>query len=553
MASRRRRERDPGSDGVVTVPAQEDEADVLEEVGAEHDESGDLVVDEEKIREVGAVDAASVIENRRIRSTVTRKRSGEKRVRFNSTDLLTSYDTAIITWPPNTLDISVRRLTGSPVTHMIMNRPRSGAELYEAIKALHGQYEEAEYEVVVKDRTTKQFRVNARITMPDTRQAPQQGQPMAYIPPGYPPQPPAQPYPYPPQGYPPQAPYQQQPAPVAQQPASQPAPTQFAPAPAVDPMAMMDQLIRLIPQIQQLVQPPQPQQPQAVQPPPMPPPPPQSDPVAMMAWIQQMVQTIQQIQATAQHPATQGAPIPQQQPPQPQQPQMMGPSRPAPDGMIWTWEPGFGFVLTPTAIASRQEPARGPMQRGQRPPYYPQGDQGGGAPRYEPPPQQQPQAPKPIAEQWRESMSTLRTARHMVDELNALTGGGGGAAVQEEVEDNDSPIVIQDTGHGKLAFSREDGSFKWIETGAMALPGIAKWISEQADKISNARAERQQAQQPPRRQLPPGYVEVDANYQPPPGYTAVPVDQEQLPPPPEHVPPPISAPPGRRAWEEGER
>ncbi len=217
---------------------------------------------------------------------------------------------------------------------------------------------------------------------------------------------------------------------------------------------------------------------------------------------------------------------------------MTGPTRPPPPGMQWIWEPGFGFVLAPAA--QTQEPPRGPMYRGGQRPYYPQGDSREHAP------PQQPQQPKSLADSWQESLGFLRTATRVVREMNSLVPGYGEQSAPEPVvaEDDDSPIKIVDTGHGKLALNKEDGALRWAETGMMALPGIMKWLGETADKIQKNAADRQQPA-PPRR-LKPGYVEVHPGYKPPPGYVAVPVDQqepeqeEELPPPPEDVPPPIS-------------
>jgi hypothetical protein len=135
------------------------------------DDPGELVVDEDKIRALGAIDAESVRENRRLKDIVNKKRSGMKGVLFNAGDVLIKYETLIKLWPINTIDISVKRLTGSPVQHMILSRPRSGAELYGAIRAVHGQYEEAEYELKFFDNNSKEFRGNGQITMPDTRAA----------------------------------------------------------------------------------------------------------------------------------------------------------------------------------------------------------------------------------------------------------------------------------------------------------------------------------------------------------------------------------------------
>ena len=115
-----------------------------------------------------------------------------------------------------------------------------------------------------------------------------------------------------------------------------------------------------------------------------------------------------------------------------------------------------------------------------------------------------------------------------------------------DMDDDDNPIKIVDTGRGKLAVNKSDGALRWVETGMMALPDLLKWLGEQHQVIQEANKERQR---PRRQQLPPGYVEVGPDYHPPPGFTAVPVEQEEeLPPPPEHMPPPVQEPPARRAW-----
>ena len=187
MTTRNRRDR---SNAPVSTPAQQDGADVVAEVGAEQDEaSGELVADEAKIREIGAVSSEAVIENRRIEEIVNKKRGGVAGIQFNVDDPLLQYETVIKVWPPNTIDISVKRLTGLPLSNVITSRPRSGTELLEAIRALHGEHDEATYALRFYDTHGKQIRGNGQITMPDTRPPkPPQGQPM-------------QPYPYPP-GYP---------------------------------------------------------------------------------------------------------------------------------------------------------------------------------------------------------------------------------------------------------------------------------------------------------------------------------------------------------------
>jgi hypothetical protein len=589
MASRRKNS-DAGP-VAVSSPAQQDEADILEEVEGEQDEeSGDILVDEAKIREVGAVDAASVIENRRMNTAVKKKRNGEKNIRFNAGDALSAYDAAVKTWPPNTLDIIIRRLTGTPVTYTIMSRPRSGAELYDALMLKHGQYEEAEYEVKAIDNNLKQFRVNSRITLPDTRSNVQQGQPMnpqypygaPPIPPGYPPQY-AQPYPppQPPQAYPPQqqaAPAQPQAAPQPQQP-----PQVFVHPPAFDPssaMSMMNEMFGIFRQMQSAAQPP-PQPPPQYQPPapqPQMPPPlsPQATPQEMMAWMQEAFRMFEQMRMSVQ-PPPQAPPAPSrsdryaQPPPQTPNPMaamgMMGmpPMQPPPGTM---WVPGFGFVPAEALVRAiggaapgpgsgpeYRPPYRGPRPAygppGGRPPYYAQDEQGP-PPAYQGPPQA-PQREKTVAEQFRESVMVVRQAADVMREMGSILPQQNEPQEVSTPEEDDSPIKIIDTGKGKIAVNREDGSMRLWESGFANLSDILQWGGEQITKINKANADRQAQQQPPpRRELPPGYVEVTEGYRPPPGYVAVPVPVEQpLPPPPAHMPPPVQTEPAptRQTWE----
>lgn len=284
--------------GPAATPVQQGEADIIAEIGATPDEDGELEVDEAKIREVGAVDAESVIENRRVGEIIGKVRAGQKGVSFNLDNVLQKYDGLVQTWPPNTLDILVRRVTGTPVQWVITSRPKSGGELYAAILAHHGRYEEAEYDVRFVDYTSKQKRGTGRITMPDMRDTPptQQGQPMNQY--GQPPQPQYQPQ----LQYPPQ-----QAAP----------PTVQVVPPTVDPVAMMGKMFEIFQQMR-----PQQQQPPPAVPQPVPAPAPASfpgqstDPMAMMSGMFEIFQKMQ--------PPPSPASSAQQQPPPPDPMAMMG-------------------------------------------------------------------------------------------------------------------------------------------------------------------------------------------------------------------------------------
>lgn len=493
-------------------PNQEDEADILDEVGAVRDEGGQLVVDEATIREVGAVDPTSVRENRRINSVVNKKRANVKNVPFGTDDALTAYETLIQYWAPNTIDISMRRLTGTPLQETIKTRPRGGAELMEALKTVHNMFggAEAEYEVKFFDTNAKKYRGTCRIALPDTRPPGQQGQ-----------------------------------QPVYQPPQPGPPPTQPMSPPALDPMAMFRQMFELVTSIQPQ---PQPQsgwpQPQPMQPT-MPQPPTSPDPASMMKWFQEMFALVRQTQPAPQ-PPLQMSPQPQPQ----ANPAMQGPTMPAPRGMMWAWMPEMAaFALVPAPNAA---PPAGPMYRSPGP-RYPQGD-----PNERPPymsSQSQPQRSASPNEHFREMIGTVRTARAFAEEMGSITGqyGGGGASghVDDEATNNpDGPVEVVDTGKGKLIYGREDGSLRGWDTLLTNAPDMLKWIGEQADKISKAAVERQRREAA--QQLPQGYVELRPGYEPPPGYAAVPIDRippehrQGLAPPPTNVPPPIT----RHSWDD---
>ena len=547
MTTRRQKpnEQDPNRRD-PTTPAQEDEADILEEVGGERDDGGELLVEEDAVREVGAVDAASVRENRRMSAVVGKKRGGVKHVVFNTDDLLTKYEGLIKEWPPNTLDITVKRLTGSPITHTITSRPRSGVELYKALKEVHGQSEEAQYEVKFLDSNQRLYRGTGRITMPDTRAPAQQGQPMN--PPNGAPSPVAQ---VALQSTDPMAmmsqmfemfqrmqatvqPQQPQPQPQFQMPPTTP----IAQVVSTDPMAMMTQMFEMFQRMQAAkAQPSQPQFPAVL----TPVAPQSTDPMAMMSQMFEMFQRMQGQQAASVPPPPPAAPAP---PPTPQISEL--------DRMREMF--GF-FQQMQTSMRPSPEPYRGP-----RSPYNPQSDQGARPPPYagSPPPQQRPQT---AAEQFQDTIRFMRTATDAVQEMRSLLPDQEQRETFASDPDDDSPVRVFEAGPAKIVVDKKDGSLRGWETGWANMGGLLKWVGEQREAIQKETAARQQQrQQPPQQQLAPGYVEVGPGYRPPPGYVAIAVDapeyvrqqQEQspLPPPPEHMPPPIQQTPssGRQTW-----
>lgn len=499
--------------------------------------------------------------------------------------ILQKYETIARVWPVDSLTVLVRRVTGAPAEWTVAGQPRTAAELYAAIKVLHGRYEDATYEVTVRDSAMNRNRGSGRITMPDTREE-QLAQPQSGPQPMNPPYNPHYPYP---QGYPPPpyasapgyAPQQQQaPAaagvagmthadfmafqrqqfdmwqaaqrgqappqgqPQAQQPAPPIAPI-AAPQPVVAGMthteflAMQQQQFEMWQHMQRTGQP-------AAQPPQAPaaPPPPQPQAAAIPGMFNVpgfgYVPLAKLLQVFGVGDGAQPAAQPQQQPPQP--------VVQVPEGMFHI--PGFGFVpterlfqvLSGNPLGPPQYRGPGPGYRG-RPGYTPDGQQPPYDPRYGQPPPQQPPPPKSMRDQFEEVGSYIS----MLDEYADRFGRGGAAAPAqpEPPPEDDSPVKVIETGPAKIVINKKDGSARLWETVVSNSPGIFKWVAEQAESIQKAARERELTKQQ-RQVLPPGYVEVGPGYQPPPGFVAVPEmppqQQHALPPPPAQVPPPITSP-----------
>ncbi len=545
--TKNRRERGPAP---VNTPTQEDEADILSEIGAVPADDGSemLVASEAKILEAGAVDTESIRENRRVDAVVDKQRGNVKGVQINVEDVIEKYDIVLRTWPANTLTISVKRRTGSPAQWMVDSRPKTGSDLYVALRSLHGPNEEATYDIRFLD-SSSQIRGIGRITMPDARPAappPTQGQPLM----------------------------------IHQQP----------PPPAQDPMAMMQGMFQLFQQMQASVH----QPPQSPQAPPQQPAiqatPPTSDPTAVM---RQMFQLYQQMQGTAQPPQTM-LPLPaassttdpmammqsmfqlfQQmqgsvQPPQPpQQPSAQPAQPPAQDpmammqGMFRLFQQMQASQLEAIVQAQAQvaRPAPGPFRGPYRGPQSPPYDQQGAPQQYGGPQQQPPQAPRSAAQEFRDAVTLVRSAVDAATTIQSIIPGSQQSqpSVAEREEEGDNPVRVMDVGDYKLVVDKQTGAARKWETGVANLGTIMKWVGEQREAIQKASGERKPAPQ----QLPPGYVEVGPGYVPPPGYVAIPVDPSQvpqmqapqaptqaLPQPPAQMPPPITAgdPAQRRTW-----
>jgi hypothetical protein len=553
-----------------STPSQQDDEEILQELGAQPDEAGELVVDEDRIRAAGAIDTTSIIENRRMQAILDKKRGNVKGVQINVSDPLSKYDLLIKIWPASTMRISVTRTTG-PATPMrvIDTPPKSSSDLYKMMQAIHGQNEEHSYDLLFRD-IGGQIRGGTAITMPDTRPAqPQQGQPMnPYYPYGSPP--PGYPPGYAPPGY---APQPAQPAPTAAPSMPPPASVFVQPAPPPDMGAMLTSMKQMFDMIQSVHQQAAQQQhvPLPVATPPaqpvgavaFPPPPATPDMGAMMAWMRQMFDLIQSMQpasAPGSSPARGRAaePAPAMNPMTLAAMMGMGmPPMQPPPGMMWI--PNFGFVpLDRLVQAVGGGPAAGPgPYRGPYRPPYASGDPGA-------PPYQGPHGPPPRpltpAEQFRDSITVLRSAAEAIQDLGSILPGQQAAAAAE-AEADDSPIQVIDTGPAKIIVNKRDGTLRGWETGWANMDKVFKWVGEQREAIQKSHDARELAKRP--QQLPPGYVEVTPGYQPPPGYVAVPVTPQQIPaaappppapqqalsPPPAQVPPPMPATaPVRPTW-----
>jgi len=525
MASTRRpRERDP------VTPFADDEEDVIQQARATEDENGDLVTSTENIRRVGAADAESVLENRRRRDAVKRKKSGERHVSFNSDDIMTSYDGLVKAYGASALTIRMKRLTGDQVSYVIKNRPRNADDMYETLMRYHGPSAEAEYKIqfVTPDG---QFKGTGRIVLPDTRPAHLRDQPM-----GYPPQ-------QPPYGVPPQ-------------PVPQPA---AAPPPAKDQFAELnawrDYFIGLG------FQPPGQQQAPVPQPPP---------PGTDMAKMREMAQWFESMGwrppgQQPQQPAP--APVPQQQF-VPQQPAAAAvPQPPAvtpPPGHELVFRTDTGWTIQPI----QRRDLGGGYER-QQPPYRPQ---------QRPPPQEPQQPQRSQMDAWRDGLTQMRQMRSFASEVQSVFGGGGSVPEPDEPEttsqEDDSGLRTKKIGDMDVIHD-EDGKIQWAPTLMVGAPKALKWLGDMLDKVEekNRRETEQAPTQPPKQQPyvgqqvnvrsgdqpPEGYRFVYEDQQPPPQPQAVvtpaPAPQQGLPPPPQAVPPTIqeteAPPPGQRAWEQG--
>jgi hypothetical protein len=257
--------------------------------------------------------------------------------------------------------------------------------------------------------------------------------------------------------------------------------------------------------------------PVAVMPPPLSP---QASPAEQVAWMQQAFQMFQQMREPA-SVVTRAAP-----------PQV------APQSSL---AEAMGVLQQAFQMVQQMQP-QAPVATLRRTwsPGHREGDPNEQPGMYRPPPPQRQQSP---AEHFRETMGMVRQALALRDELDSVLPDRNSGGGYEPQTDENSPVRVEEVGRIKTIRDNDGiGKMRLWETALLNLPDGVKWFAEQVDKIGKERQRREQ----PQRRLPHGYVEVPADYQPPPGYVAVQVDpsslpqeQDDLPPPPENVPPPM--------------
>jgi hypothetical protein len=126
--------------------------------------------------------------------------------------------------------------------------------------------------------------------------------------------------------------------------------------------------------------------------------------------------------------------------------------------------------------------------------------------------------------------------------------------------EDDSPVKVVDYSGWPVVINKKDGSPRWGDTAVANTGNVLKWIAEQREAIQRAQSERDRPR--PQQRLPSGYVEVTPGYRPPPGYVAIPAElpseEQELPQPPQRMPPPLTQDeplrarsqdePPRRSW-----
>jgi hypothetical protein len=199
----------------------------------------------QEVRKIGAADAESAAQNKRVAKTVAKKLNGEK-VSWGTDNAIEMFDVVAQTCSSSSVYIYVSQVHPELITFqpMRMDAFRTNAEMYDYIlNNIHKNKDQARYEVLFRDTFTKQQVGKAHLTMPSTRNNDDpRGNTMnhGYGPHGYPPPPYVAGYPQAPApgyGYPappPVQPYYPNPGPPMPPPV-QAAPPMAAVAPTPTP------------------------------------------------------------------------------------------------------------------------------------------------------------------------------------------------------------------------------------------------------------------------------------------------------------------------------
>jgi hypothetical protein len=161
--------RKPGKPREVPTLDVESEDEITREVAPRV--AADGSIDTEEAESLGALNAETVRYNRIAQEAVRQKKSGARRVPWGESNAARLYDNVLQIHHPSGLHIQVDRLSGSPASWFLTGQPRSGKELYEAIKReCHGIQAEADYKIAFIDATSRLARGIGRLTIPSTLQ-----------------------------------------------------------------------------------------------------------------------------------------------------------------------------------------------------------------------------------------------------------------------------------------------------------------------------------------------------------------------------------------------
>lgn len=472
----------------------ESESEIIDEMGGEDIEGERVEVDEEKIKEAGAMNAEAVQSNRRRKSIQDKKRGGVAGVAWNEQRAPLLYDDILGLYPANTLLIFVERLTGTPATWYLYGQPKGGGDLYNAVRQqCHGRREETEYRVVFRDAHKRFDRGIGRLVIPNTLDdsslsvSPQNAPLPGGTPPG------STVYGTPSQGAPSQGNYQQPAYLHGQQDPRYAPPPQYGPQPQPQP---------------QYQQPQYPQQPQ-------------QDNGPLMEIQRQIAELNGRMMAILSQPAAQQpapalppqinmtmppsvAPLPA---PASAQPQVQPPA-----GMFHI--PGFGFVPT----ARLFEALSGAP---------------GVAPALQVAAAAAPQAiarPAPSAsEQFRDAIGLIKTAVDAASTMQSILPQPAPLipTVQEKEEDESQTKIMQ-LGDIKAVVNKADGNVRLVDTALANSDKIMSWIDKTRTQMqANAMQAQgmQQMPQVPQQQAPQQLPQQPQVQQPPQPLPQMPLPQ----------------------------